>query len=245
MHNNDQATSALSKASTQPVQGAVPEHAVPSACYPSDVVQGCYKQTNAFSVRHSTPFLRATQRAGDIVATAPGDLCDGCKTTERHASDSAEHDRGLQENYAILSITSLADSEMHMLAGACSPPPTACHGCSPVRATSSSPASIRDIKLPSGLSKNNGKPTIDRNFFKSMAKTIKANRASKADAEVVDEEACTHYTGNYTSNSCAETRRHVGPSEGGHVHSAGRQRKGYVWQSTSGDGPLDNRYGGR
>jgi hypothetical protein len=78
-----------------------------------------------------------------------------------------------------------------------------------------------------------------------MAKTIKANRASKADAEVVDEEACTHYTGNYTSNSCAETRRHVGPGEGGHVHSAGRQRKGYVWQSTSGDGPLDNRYGGR
>jgi hypothetical protein len=182
----------------------------------SDVVQGCYKQTNAFSVRHSTPFLRATQRAGDIVATAPGDLCDGCKTTERHASDSAEHDRGLQENYTVLSITSLADSEMHMLAGACSPPPTACHGCSPVRATSSSPASIRDIELPSGLSKNNGKPTIDRNFFKSMAKTIKVNlgRASKADADVVDEEACTHYTGNYASNSCGEETRYVNWIEG-------------------------------
>ena len=169
-----------------------------------------------FTVRHTAPVLREIPRVGeyDIVAPATGDLCDGCKTTERHASDSAEHDRGLQENYAILSITSLADSEMHMLAGACSPPPTACHGCSPVRATSSSPASIRDIELPSGLSKNNGKPTIDRNFFKSMAKTIKANRASKADAEVVDEEACTHYTGNYTSNSCGEETRYVNWIEG-------------------------------
>jgi hypothetical protein len=37
------------------------------------------------------------------------------------------------------------------------------------------------------LYKNNGKPTIDVNFFKSMAKTIKANRASKAEADVVDE----------------------------------------------------------
>jgi len=150
----------------------------------------------------------------DIVAPAPGNLCDGCKTTARHASDSAEHDRGLQENCAVLSITSVADSEMHMLAGACSPPPTACHGCSLVHATASSPASIRASELPSGLSKNNGKPTIDRNFFKSMAKTIKASRASKADAEVVDEEACTHYTGNYTSNSCGEKSCYVNWIEG-------------------------------
>ena len=40
----------------------------------------------------------------------------------------------------------------------------------------------------------NGKETIDRNFFKSMAKMIKANRPSIADAEVVDEKACTYYT---------------------------------------------------
>jgi hypothetical protein len=59
------------------------------------------------------------------------------------------------------------------------------------------------------LHKNNGKPTIDVNFFKSMAKTIKANRASKAGAEVVDDKACTHYTGYYTSNSCGEKTRHV------------------------------------
>ncbi len=36
-------------------------------------------------------------------------------------------------------------------------------------------------------SNGNGKATIDRNFFKSMAKMIKANRPSKADADIVDE----------------------------------------------------------
>ena len=56
---------------------------------------------------------------------------------------------------------------------------------------------------------NNGKPTIDVNFFKSMAKTIKANRASKAGAEVVDDKACTHSTGYYTNNSCGEETRYV------------------------------------
>jgi hypothetical protein len=52
------------------------------------------------------------------------------------------------------------------------------------------------------LDKNNGKATIDRNFFRSMAKMIKANRPSIADAGVVDEMACTHYnTVCYTSTS--------------------------------------------
>ena len=37
MHQNDQTISALSKESTEPVQAAVPEHAEPSACCPSDV----------------------------------------------------------------------------------------------------------------------------------------------------------------------------------------------------------------
>ena len=51
----------------------------------------------------------------------------------------------------------------------------------------------------------NGKATIDRNFFKAMAKTIKGNRPSIADADVVDEKACLHYTGCYTStSSCSE-----------------------------------------
>jgi hypothetical protein len=53
--------------------------------------------------------------------------------------------------------------------------------------------------------KNNGKATIDRNFFKSMAKTIKANRAAIADADVVAQKACKHYTGCCTSiSSCGE-----------------------------------------
>jgi hypothetical protein len=59
------------------------------------------------------------------------------------------------------------------------------------------------------LHKNNGKPTIDVNFFKSMAKTIKANRASKAGAEVVHNTACTHSTGYYNSDSCGEKTRYV------------------------------------
>jgi hypothetical protein len=100
-----------------------------------------------------------------------------------------------------------------MLAGADTPAPT---GCSPVRATETPLASIRDCVLPSGPYKNNCKPTIDRNFFKSMAKTIKVNlgRASKADADVVDEEACTHYTGSYTSNSCGGKTAYVNWIEG-------------------------------
>ena len=103
-----------------------------------------------------------------------------------------------------------------MLAGADTPDPIACHGCSTVRATETSLASIRDSELPSGLYENNGKPTIDRNFFKSMAKTIKLNlgRASKADADVVDEEACTYYTGAYTSNSCGGKPAYVNWIEG-------------------------------
>ena len=100
-----------------------------------------------------------------------------------------------------------------MLAGADTPAPT---GCSTVRATEIPLAPIRDCVLPSGPYKNNGKPAIDRNFFKSMAKTIKVNlgRASKADADAVDEEACTHYTGSYTSNSCGGKTAYVNWIEG-------------------------------
>jgi hypothetical protein len=186
-----------------------------------------YSPSLAFTVRHTTPVVRAIRHVGesDIVAPATRDLCDGCKATERHASDSAEHDRSLQESFAVLSMSSVANSEIHMLAGAShapagvsgvshTPTPTACHGCSPVRATVSSLASMSNSELPSGLYKNNGKPTIDRNFFKSMAKTIKASRASIADAEVVDEEACTHYTGYYASNSCGAKTRYMNWIEG-------------------------------
>jgi hypothetical protein len=62
------------------------------------------------------------------------------------------------------------------------------------------------------LYKSNGnrKATIDRNFFKSMAKMIKANRPSRADADVVNEKACTHYTACNTSNSsCGEKTGHA------------------------------------
>jgi hypothetical protein len=178
-----------------------------------------YSPRLALTVRHTRPvlpeILRASQRVveSDNVAPATADLCDGCRDNERHAPDSAENDRSLQANNAALSSTSVANSGVHMLTGACIPAPTACLGLSPVCATASTPASIHDSKLPSGLYKNNGKPTIslsiDRSFFKLMAKSIKANRASKADADVIDEETCTHYTGYYTSNACGGKSRYV------------------------------------
>jgi hypothetical protein len=54
----------------------------------------------------------------------------------------------------------------------------------------------RDNELHA-IYKIDGKPKIDGNFFKSMAKAIKANRGSIADA-------CAPHTGYYTSSSCSE-----------------------------------------
>jgi hypothetical protein len=118
------------------------------------------------------------------------------KSTERIPSESAEHDFSLcQASYAALSMLlhSVSDSEIHLLAGAGTQPQP------------------HDSELPSGVLvyKNTGKPTIHGNFFKSMARTIKANRTAKADTDVVDEEACTHDTGYYTSNSCGQKSQYV------------------------------------
>jgi len=49
------------------------------------------------------------------------------------------------------------------------------------------------------IHKIDGKPKIDGNFLKSMAKSIKANRAS-----LIADEACTQHTGYYASSSCSE-----------------------------------------
>jgi hypothetical protein len=53
---------------------------------------------------------------------------------------------------------------------------------------------------PPAIHKIDGKQKIDGNFFKSMAKSIKANRAS-----LIVDEAGTEHTGYYTSNSCENT----------------------------------------
>ena len=66
------------------------------------------------------------------------------------------------------------------------------------------------------------------NFFKSMAKTIKANRASKAGAEVVDDKACTHYTGHYTPNSCGEKSHYVNWIEGGAMRARVELKFGFL-----------------
>jgi hypothetical protein len=73
---------------------------------------------------------------------------------------------------------------------------------------------VADMSDQHIMFKNNGKPTIDAHFFRSMAKTIKAKRASKAGAEVVDEKAFTHYTGHYTPDSCGVKTRYVNWIEG-------------------------------
>ena len=67
MHNNDQATPALSKASTELVQGAVPEHAGPSACCPSDVDEAvCDTPKYAEIWQPSFSRLHAASTEGDM-----------------------------------------------------------------------------------------------------------------------------------------------------------------------------------
>jgi hypothetical protein len=59
-----------------------------------------------------------------------------------------------------------------------------------------------DNELPA-IYENNGKPKIDGNFFKSMAKSIKANRANRA---LIADEACTQqHTGYYTYSKKSES----------------------------------------
>ena len=154
-----------------------------------------------------------------LTETDAADFWCGSKSTERLASDSTEHEFSLcQASYSALSMLrrSVSDSEIHLLAGAGTPATTVRHGhgCSPLRVTTSSLASIHDSELPSGGHQNKGKPKIDGNFFKSMARTIKANMATKADTDLVDEEKCTHYTGYYTSDSCGQKSHYVNWIEG-------------------------------
>jgi len=87
---------------------------------------------------------------------------------------------------AVLCISSVPDSEIRMTTGAFNPAPTTFHAGSLAR---------RDNELPA-ICKIDGKPKIDGNFFKSMAKSIKANRAS-----LIADEACTQHTGYYTSST--------------------------------------------
>jgi hypothetical protein len=115
-------------------------------------------------------------------APATSDVCDSCKATEPQASDKAEH--AVKARFDRFAVRS------------CSSAPTTCQDGSLVS---------RDNELPATY-KIDGKPKIDGNFFKSMAKSIKANRASiaKSRSDVVDGEECTQHTGYYTYSSCSE-----------------------------------------
>jgi hypothetical protein len=97
---------------------------------------------------------------------------------------------GLLLPVAVLCISSVSDSEICMTTRVFTPAPTTFHGGSLAR---------RDNEPPA-MHKIDGKPKIDGNFFKSMAKSIKANRAS-----LIVDEACTQHTGYYPSSSCENT----------------------------------------
>jgi hypothetical protein len=96
---------------------------------------------------------------------------------------------GLLLPVAVMCIPSVTDSEIRMTTGAFTPAPTTFHGGLLAR---------RDIEPPA-IHKIDGKATRDGNFFKSMAKSIKANRAS-----LIADETCKQYTGYYTSSSGSE-----------------------------------------
>jgi hypothetical protein len=116
-------------------------------------------------------------------APATSDVCDSCKATEPQASaDKAEH--AITARFNRFTIPS------------CSSAPTTCQDGSLVSSVKKLPATY----------KIDGKPKIDGNFFKSMAKSIKANRASIAGSrfDVVDGEECTQHTGYYAPSSCSE-----------------------------------------
>ena len=142
----------------------------------------------------------------DNVTPSSAHLVDGCRTMPSLQLRRRGPAGGLQLD--ISPIHCLASNSVeHMIAGgADTQAPTVYPGCSPVCETATSLACIPVSDLPSGLYKPSGNPARDSNFFKSMAKTIKANRrrASIADADVVDEEACTHYTGSYSPSSSGE-----------------------------------------
>jgi hypothetical protein len=97
---------------------------------------------------------------------------------------------GLLLPVAVLCIPSVTDSEIRMTTRAFNPATTTFHGGSMARCNIEPPA----------IHKIDGKQKIDGNFFKSMAKSIKANRAS-----LIVDEAGTEHTGYYTSSSCENT----------------------------------------
>jgi hypothetical protein len=96
---------------------------------------------------------------------------------------------GLLLPVAVLCISSVPDSEIRMTTVAFTHATTTFHGGLLVRSDNELPATY----------KIDGKPKIDVNFFKSMAKSIKANRAS-----LIADETCKQYTGYYTSSSGSE-----------------------------------------
>ena len=65
MHENDQASSALSKVNTEPVLGAVPDHAEPSACCPCDKAL-CNASKNSETMQPSFSHLHAASIERDM-----------------------------------------------------------------------------------------------------------------------------------------------------------------------------------
>jgi hypothetical protein len=157
MHKNDQATSALSKASTEPVQAAVPEHAEPSACYPSDVDEAlCDTPKYAESWQPSFSRLQAASTEGDMHSVEIDCIF-------------ADHDDAFASKCAI------AAEEGANTLGDLENPSAAAAAAADSRASSVATAAADSQASP--LPASSPAIGIDAGFFKSYAKHIKAQRS--------------------------------------------------------------------
>jgi len=173
MHNNDQATSALSKASTEQVQAAVPEHAEPSACCPSDVDEAL-RDTPKYAETWQPSFsrLHAASTEGDMYSVEIDCIL-------------ADHDDAFASKCVIAVATAAADSQASPLP-ASSPAIDIDAGffksyAQHIKAQRSmlcktmliQPATSNDCRLPA----SSPAIRIDAGFFKSYAQHIKAQRS--------------------------------------------------------------------
>jgi hypothetical protein len=181
MHNNDQATPALSKASTELVQGAVPEHAGPSACCPSDVDEAvCDTPKYAEIWQPSFSRLHAASTEGDMHSVEIR-----CILAE-HDDSFSLNTQGALENTSAAAAEAADSQASHSPLPASSPAIGIDAGffkshAQHIKAQRSmlcktmliQPATSNDCHLPA----SSPAIRIDAGFFKSYAQHIKAQRS--------------------------------------------------------------------
>jgi len=147
MHQHDQATSALSKVSSQPVPGAAPEHAELSASCPRDVDKApCWQPS--FSRLHAASIEPEIDRLEIDCILADHDFASECAIA---AEENAKTQGALKS--PSLAAAAAADSQASSAAAA----------------TADGQASHLPASTPA--------ISIDAGFFKSYAQHIKAQRS--------------------------------------------------------------------